>query len=155
MPPPTMRTSVLVLALTGRDSTSLARLAAGGRATMIVMRYEHDSASFAWKASSFESPADYLVELTGDDRGEMLAAVEALERSGRLSPVHALTKSDFRFDGLRKKLERGYAEVRSGKGFVVLRGLPFEGLSLEQFTACAWGVGLHFGRAQAHAPGAG
>ena len=114
---------------------------------MIVMRYEHDSASFAWKASSFESPADYLVELTGDDRGEMLAAVEALERSGRLSPVHALTKSDFRFDGLRKKLEHGYAAVRSGKGFVVLRGLPLDGLSLEQFTACAWGVGTHFGRA--------
>src|SRR5207302_815607 len=92
-------------------------------------------------------PADYLVELTSGDRGEMRAALESLERSGRLSPVHALTKADFRFHGLRQKLERGYAEVRSGKGFVVLRGLPFEGLSLEQFTACAWGVGLHFGRA--------
>src|SRR5260221_4659833 len=112
----------------------------------MAMIYEHASTSFAWKASSFD-PSDYLVELTSDDRGEMLAAVEALERSGRLSPVHALTKTDFRFDGLREKLERGYAEVRSGKGFVVLRGLPFEGLSLERFTACAWGAGLHFGRA--------
>src|SRR5260221_9424396 len=106
----------------------------------MAMIYEHASTSFAWKASSFD-PSDYLVELTSDDRGEMLAAVEALERSGRLSPVHALTKTDFRFDGLREKLERGYAEVRSGKGFVVLRGLPFEGLSLERFTACAWGAG--------------
>src|SRR5438132_339056 len=147
MPPPMMRISGRVLALTGRDSTSPPRLVAGGRATMIVMRYEHDSASFAWKASSFKNPADYLVELTSGDRGEMRAALESLERSGRLSPVHALTKADFRFHGLRKKLERGYAEVRSGKGFVVLRGLPFEGLSLEQFTACAWGVGLSFGRA--------
>ena len=114
---------------------------------MAFMSYAHASSSFAWKASSFENPADYVVELTSGDRGEILAAVEALERSGRLSPVHALTKTDFRFDGLRKKLDRGYAEVRSGRGFVVLRGLPFEGLSLEQFTACAWGVGLHFGRA--------
>src|SRR6266853_1097936 len=114
---------------------------------MAFMSYEHASSSFAWKASSFENPADYLVELTGDDRGEMLAAVEALERSGRLSPVHALTKTDFRFDGLRKKLEHGYAEVRSGKGFAVLRGLPLDGLSLEQFTVCAWGVGTYFGRA--------
>ena len=114
---------------------------------MIAMRYEHDSASFAWKASSFKRPSDYLVELTSDDRGEMLAALEGLDRSGRLPPVHELTKTDFRFDGLRRKLERGYAEVRSGKGFVVLRGLPLEGLSLEQFTACAWGVGTYFGRA--------
>jgi alpha-ketoglutarate-dependent taurine dioxygenase len=114
---------------------------------MAFVSYEHASSSFAWKASSFKNPADYLVELTSGDRGEMLAVVEALEQSGRLSPVHALAKTDFRFDGLRKKLERGYAEVRSGKGFVVLRGLPLEGLSLEQFTACAWGVGTYFGRA--------
>src|SRR5256885_13519778 len=114
---------------------------------MAFLSSEPASSSFAWKASSFENPADYLVELTVEDRGELLAAVEALERSGRLSPVHALTKTDFRFDALRKKLEHGYAEVRSGKGFAVLRGLPLEGLTLEQFTACAWGVGLFFGRA--------
>src|SRR5229473_1926783 len=54
-----------------------------------------------------------LVELTSDDRSEMLAAVKAIERSGRLSPVHALAKADFRLDGLRQKLEHGYAEARS------------------------------------------
>src|SRR5260221_1062737 len=111
------------------------------------MSYEHASSSFAWKASSFKDPADYLVELTSDDRVEMRAVLEALELSARLSPVHALTKPDFPFDALRLKLEHGYAEVRSGKGFVVLRGLPLDGLSLEQFTACAWGVGTYFGRA--------
>jgi len=114
---------------------------------MRAMSYQHPSESFAWKASTFKDPSDYLVELTSDDRGEMLAAVEALDRSGRIAPVHALGKGDLRFDGLAEKLRRGYAEVRSGKGFVVLRGLPFEGLSLAQFTACAWGAGLHFGRA--------
>jgi alpha-ketoglutarate-dependent taurine dioxygenase len=113
---------------------------------MTAMSYEHASASFAWKAASF-NPSDYLVELTSDDRGEMLAAIQSLERSGRLAQVQALAKSDFRLGGLSKKLERGYEEVRSGKGFVVLRGLPFEGLSLEQYTACAWGLGTHFGRA--------
>src|SRR5437762_10256535 len=147
MPPPMMRTSGGV-ALTGQGFSILSvALRRAGRATMAFMSYEHASSSFAWKASSFENPADYMAELTSGDRGEMLAAVEALERSGRLSPVHALTKTDFRFDGLRKKLEHGYAEVRSGKGFLVLRGLPLDGVSLEQFTACAWGVGTHFGRA--------
>ena len=111
------------------------------------MSYQHASASFAWKASSFRSPSDYLVELTSDDRGELLAAIEALGSGGRLAPVHALTKRDFPFAGLGEKLERGYEEVRSGKGFVVFRGLPFEGLSLEQYTACAWGMGTRFGRA--------
>jgi len=79
---------------------------------MAFVSYEHTSASFAWKASSFKDPSEYLVELTSDDRGEMLAAVEALDRGGRLSPVHALAKNDFRFGALGRKLERGYAEVR-------------------------------------------
>jgi hypothetical protein len=114
---------------------------------MAFMSYEHASSSFAWRASSFKDPADYLVELTSDDRGEIVAALGALERSGRLAPVHALKKTEFGFDGLGHKLERSYEEVRSGKGFVVLRGLPFEGLSLEQFTACAWGLGSYFGKA--------
>ncbi len=109
--------------------------------------YEHASASFAWRASSFTSPSDYSLELTSADRDEILAATGALERSGRLAPAHGLAKGDFRFGELDKKLSRGYSEVRSGRGFVVLRGLPFEGLSLEQFTAAVWGVGLHFGRA--------
>ena len=111
------------------------------------MSYEHTSAPFAWKASSFKDPSDYLVELTSDDRGELLSALDKLARRGRLAPVHALAKDDFGFGELGRKLDRGYREVRSGKGFVVLRGLPVEGLTLEQFTACAWGVGTHFGRA--------
>ena len=111
------------------------------------MSHEHASASFAWKASSFKDPSDYLVELTSDDRGDLLAAVDSLEKRGRLTPVHALARDDFLFGGLGAKLARAYDEVRTGKGFVVLRGLPLEGLSLEQFTACAWGIGTYFGKA--------
>src|SRR5712692_8506698 len=105
---------------------------------------DHGSASFAWRAASFRGPSDYLLELGPEERGEMLAA---LEKNRRLSPAHALAPEDFRFGKLAAKLERAYAEVRSGRGFVVLRGLPVEGFALEQFTAAVWGVGLHFGRA--------
>src|SRR5215471_18523724 len=99
------------------------------------MSYEHTSASFAWKASSFKDPSDYTVEFSSDDRGELLAALDRIGSRGRLAPVHALAKGDFGFGELGKKLDRAYEEVRSGKGFVVLRGLPLEGLSLEQFTS--------------------
>src|SRR6266700_2355837 len=109
--------------------------------------YDHGSASFAWRASSFRGPSDYVLELGPQDREEMLAALGALEKNRRLSPAHALARDDFRFGRLAAKLERAYAEVRSGKGFVVLRRLPVEGFALEQFTAAVWGVGLHFGRA--------
>ena len=109
--------------------------------------YEHASGSFAWRASSFGNPSDYVVELGPRDRDEMLAALDALGKGDRLSPVHTLARDDFGFRKLAEKLARAYAEVRSGRGFVVLRGLPVEGLALEQFTAAVWGVGLCFGRA--------
>src|SRR5258708_1139911 len=109
--------------------------------------YDHGSASFAWRASSFRGPPDYVLELGPQERGEILPPPPPLEKGRRLSPAPALARDDFRFGELAAKLERACAEVRSGRGFVVLRGLPVEGLALEQFTAAAWGVGLHFGRA--------
>jgi alpha-ketoglutarate-dependent taurine dioxygenase len=109
--------------------------------------YDHSSASFAWRASSFRSPREYVVELTRSDRAEIEAALALLARSGRFRVPHDAGKEDFHFGALGETLARAYAEVRSGRGFVVLRGLPAEGLSLEQYSAAVWGLGLHFGRA--------
>jgi alpha-ketoglutarate-dependent taurine dioxygenase len=47
--------------------------------------------------------------------------------------------ADFRSDA--------YEEVRSGRGFALLRGLPVHGASLEEFTAEVAALGARFGRA--------
>jgi len=43
-------------------------------------------------------------------------------------------------------LKAAYEEVRSGKGLVLLHGLPVDG-TLEQFSAAVWEIGRHFGAA--------
>ena len=43
------------------------------------------------------------------------------------------------------ELKRGYDEVRGGRGFVVIRGLPLDG-SLEDFIEAVRDVGSHFGQ---------
>ena len=43
-------------------------------------------------------------------------------------------------------LKAAYEEVRSGKGVVIVRGLPVDG-TLERFSAAVWEVGRHFGAA--------
>lgn len=43
-------------------------------------------------------------------------------------------------------LKAAYDEVRSGKGVVLVRGLPVNG-TLEQFSAAVWEIGRHFGAA--------
>ena len=45
-----------------------------------------------------------------------------------------------------RELEKGYEEVRAGRGFVVIRGLPLDG-SLDEFIAAVQEAGRHFGQA--------
>lgn len=106
--------------------------------------YSHTSQSFAWRASSFKSPADYTVELTPAERDELVAAVRARPRG---TPVHELGTASFALAMLGPRLQQGYEDVRSGRGFVVLRGLPVDELDLDDFVAAVWGVGLSFGHA--------
>jgi len=47
---------------------------------------------------------------------------------------------------LDSDLKAAYEEVRSGKGVVLVRGLPVDG-TLEQFSAAVWEIGRRFGAA--------
>ena len=100
-----------------------------------------------WRRDSFPTTADYSLELTARDRAELASAVGKIRDAGRLVPAHALGRADFHFGELGARLERAAEEVRAGRGFVLLRGLPLDGGSLEEFIAAVWGVGTHFGHA--------
>jgi alpha-ketoglutarate-dependent taurine dioxygenase len=99
----------------------------------------------AWTRDSFEGVADYAVDLTQCDREEILAALDALRANGRATPAQALTRTDFPFGALGERLRRAYQDVRSGRGFTLLRGLPVDGLPVDEFIAAVWGVGAWFG----------
>ena len=99
----------------------------------------------AWTAATFKSPSDYTVTLTDDDREELLEVVRGIERSGRLTPATQLTGSDFALQGVAERLHRAYTQVRSGCGFALLKGLPRQGVTFEQFAALFWGINTFFG----------
>ena len=103
------------------------------------------SERMAWRGRDFASPAEFSLELGGRERDEIVSELASLKRSGRLSD--SLTTSDFRFEALARRLRAAYEEVRAGRGFVVLRGIPADALELEEFIAAVWGIGLHFGHA--------
>src|SRR5579862_976033 len=99
-----------------------------------------------WCAASFKQPSDYAITLSDDDRREILAA-PAVRAHDPARDIASLTPADFGFGALAAKLAAGYREVRDGRGFTVLRGLPVDGLTREQFATAVWGVGLQFGTA--------
>lgn len=105
----------------------------------------HDPA--AWTRSAFAGDASYVVPLAAADRQTIVDAIRGLRERGRLGdPVDSLTKDEFAFGDLAVKLAAAYADVRSGRGFTILRRLPLEeAFTLAEFRAAVWGLGLHFG----------
>jgi hypothetical protein len=101
----------------------------------------------AWTRSSFRSEDDYLVRFTPEDRQAIVDAIRGLRGRGRLAvPIETLTKDEFAFGPLSAKLAAAYEDVRTGRGFTVMRRLPLdEALTLDEYGAAVWGIGLHFG----------
>ena len=98
----------------------------------------------AWRRQSFASPSEYTLTLTAAHRAEVAAANDALAVQGRLAEPQRLARDAFPFPTLGPRLQQAYEEVRAGRGFVLLRGLPVEG-SFAAFAASVWGVGTWFG----------
>jgi Taurine catabolism dioxygenase TauD, TfdA family len=105
---------------------------------------EHSSQSFAWNSASFKSSADYSLTLTYDERIELISAVRGLPDPGH---PQAAGLAQFAMTTLSPRLQKAYEDVRSGRGFVVLRGLPVDVFNIDQFVAAVWGIGAHFGEA--------
>jgi alpha-ketoglutarate-dependent taurine dioxygenase len=105
---------------------------------------EHRSDSFAWNANSFKSSADYCLHLSDDERTELIQVARALPE---LKSAQAAAAAQFSMNSLSPRLAAAYEEVRCGRGFVVLRGLPVDAFDVNQFAAAVWGLGTHFGEA--------
>lgn len=101
----------------------------------------------AWTRASFKSAAEFSVTLTDEDREELRRAVIAVERGERPGRIEVHDREHFPFPSLGSKLAAAYDAVARGRGFVVLRGIPTGGFTLDRFVAAVWGIGTHFGRA--------
>ena len=104
----------------------------------------HTSHAAAWKASSFRHLADYSLVLDDADRAELLAAAQARPAGIELTDTR---REHFALPRLGERLRAAAADERDGRGFVVVRGLPTDGVSLDDYIAATWIVGLQFGDA--------
>lgn len=99
----------------------------------------------AWKGADFCSPSQWCYRLSS-------RVIEEFDRSLRriqceAKPIADLTPSDFDVPSFLGDAETLRREVRSGRGFVLLKGLPRERYSDEEACIVYWGIGSLFGRA--------
>ncbi len=100
----------------------------------------------AWLGPDVSGRDDWTLVLTGAHRAEVIDAVRQSEDAGL--PIHGITRERFALPTLGPALDAARRDVVDGRGFVLVRGLPIEGLGREQVIRAFFGIGTYFGVAR-------
>lgn len=96
-----------------------------------------------WRGADLAGDTSWREALSGEDVAEIEAAMARARATGR--PVSALSRADFPLPGLSRKVDRWRREIRRGRGFVVVTGVPVERWSVADASLFFWCFGLHLG----------
>jgi hypothetical protein len=104
----------------------------------------------AWRGAELSRDESWIVQLSP---GQVTALDEARAAvRGRGLPLEAMGREDFPLPALEESIAGWRREVRDGRGFVLLRGLPVGDWGDEDASLVFWGLGLHLGRPGAQNP---
>lgn len=104
----------------------------------------------AWKGQELASREDWREELDTRDVEELERAIAFARKTGR--PTPELERADFPIPGLASRIARWRCILTTGRGFVVLRGVPVERWEPADTELFFWCFGLHLGRPGAQNP---
>jgi len=97
----------------------------------------------AWYGKDLVNDPSWLVSLTPQDLAEIGAAVRDVKAHGLA--LGEVGRNNFLLPTFGPKLARYLDEIRTGRGFVVLRGLNAEDYSNEDVGLIFWAIGSHLG----------
>lgn len=99
----------------------------------------------AWRAADFPDLGAITFELERRHLQALDRALRFSHTTGR--PTESVGRDGFPLDDIASDLESIRERVQSGRGIVLLRGLPVERYSREDMCRMFWGLGAHFGHA--------
>ena len=108
------------------------------------MLLEPITTSAAWLAADYRHRTDWIDRLTPAEIEDLDLALGRVAAQGRTWPD--FNREDFALPVLGPRLARALAEIRSGRGFVLLRGIPVRRYLPEQLRTLYWGLAQHLGR---------
>ena len=98
----------------------------------------------AWRGDRMVDRSDWVIHLDEAMVQELEAAVAAVSK--RRIDVLAVTRDDFPLVRMARELEAMLDDLEGGRGFVLLKGLPFARWTESEARAAIWGLGTHLGR---------
>ncbi len=97
----------------------------------------------AWRGADLAGRDDWQIRLTTAQTDECLAAVERAQSGGK--PLHRIGRDDLPLPTLAPVLAACRDQVRHGRGFVLIRGVPVARWTERQTELFYWGLGHHLG----------
>lgn len=98
----------------------------------------------AWRGDALRGRSDWIVPLDAAAIAELDAARAAVRARGLA--LGAMRREDFPLPTLASAVGTWANELRDGRGFLVLRGLPIDAWGADDAALVYWGLGLHLGR---------
>src|ERR1700744_4133141 len=106
----------------------------------------HANPRAAWTVDDLQADPSWVFELDDQARRDLTAAVRTAA-----DPAKALLdyrRDDFDLGSAWPVIAAALREIRDGTGFVILRGLPRDGLTAAEFELLTWAIALHAGVAR-------
>ena len=97
----------------------------------------------AWRGRDLAGRDDWRHVLAEAEVAELLEAVSQATACGR--DLDALTVDDFPLPTLKQSIDAWRRDLESGRGFVLVSGVPVDTLSAAEIERLFWCLGLHMG----------
>ncbi|MEQ9449095.1 MAG: TauD/TfdA family dioxygenase, partial [Rhodospirillaceae bacterium] len=100
-----------------------------------------------WTGTEMAARADWVYTLTGDETAALADLTKRVRRDIGDDPdgLLALRRDDLDLGALAAPMAEIYAQVRDGRGFQVLRGVPVTEWDRLDAAIAYWALGLQFG----------
>ena len=111
---------------------------------MQIAKHKEIVAPFAWNGTNLQNRKDWIRPFHPTELKEIDGALQRVKRRG-LDWVD-VTREDFPLPGFAPELAKIAQELETGRGMILLRGLPVA-YSPEDLRMAYWGIGAHLGTA--------
>lgn len=99
-----------------------------------------------WTVADVQADTGWTYPLAAAESAELIAAVRRAGDPGR--PILSWRREDFALHDAIPTLAAAFREVRDGRGMALVKNLPREGVTPDEFRLMTWAIGLHFGVAR-------
>ena len=106
----------------------------------------HANRQAAWSVDDLGADPGWIRELDDPARRDLAAAVR--KAADPAKTLLDYRRDDFDLGSAWPVIQASLREARDGTGFAILRGLPRDGLTADEFELLTWAIGLHAGVAR-------